>query len=341
LASRGGESLGVKRSLVVLSAVLAAAVCCAQPAPLRVLAADAPAAPKVLLRYVTPSITAQNWPHFIADAEGFFSREGLQVELTPIDPNTLAATLIGGSTDIALAASSPLVIAIDKGADLVAVGAGADRSPYSLVASPAIKTIKDLKGKRIGAVSPFEAYTVVIKEILRKAGLDPEKDVEFVYGGGQNQRFAALLGGAVQAGLLTPPSDKKLLERGFNALAFTPDYYPYLQLSITTVRRDWARQHPDVLRRYLRSQADASKWLNDRRNRDRALQILEKATNSSPEEAAAAYDAYVVKVHDFPNNYCVMRPGMQALLKMMHDLGQTTSNPADVGKYVDDEWCPK
>jgi ABC-type nitrate/sulfonate/bicarbonate transport system substrate-binding protein len=137
------------------------------------------------------------------------------------------------------------------------------------------------------------------------------------------------------------PQDKKAAERGYNALAFTPDLYKFLQLSITTVRRDWAQQHPDVLRRYLRSQADASRWLNDRRNKDAALRILEKATNITQDEASAAYDAYVVRVHDFPNNYCVMRPGMEAILTMMHDLGQTSSTPADVGKYIDAEWCPK
>jgi ABC-type nitrate/sulfonate/bicarbonate transport system substrate-binding protein len=321
----------VRRGAILL---IAAALC--GPAA---LAADAPA--KVQLHFVTPSITAQNWPHFIAAAEGFYDREGLSVEMTAIDPTTLIAALIGGSAEIALGPASQLVLGVDKKAPIVAVGSGADRVPYTFMAAPGIKTIKDLKGKKIGAVAPYEAYTVVIKQILRKAGLDPEKDVDFVYGGGQNQRFAALIGGAVQAGLLSPPQDKKAAERGYNALAFTPDLYKFLQLSITTVRRDWAQQHPDVLRRYLRSQADASRWLNDRRNKDAALRILEKATNITQDEASAAYDAYVVRVHDFPNNYCVMRPGMEATLTMMHDLGQTSSTPADVGKYIDAEWCPK
>ena len=325
-------------SMLGRAAVLVvAALCWAAAAS----AADAPAGPKVTLRYVTPSITAQNWPHFIAEAEGFYKREGIDVDLIPIDPTTLLAALIGGSADMALAPAGSLIVGVDKHAAIVAAGAGADRIPYSLMAAPGIKTLKDLKGKKIGAVAPFEAYTAVIKQILRKAGLDPEKDVEFVYGGGQNQRFAALVGGAVQAGLLSPPQDAKAAEHGFTALAFTPDYYHFLQLSISTVRRDWAQQHADVLRRYLRSQAAASRWLNDRRNKAAALKILENATHSTPDEAEAAYEAYVVRVHDFPNNYCVMRPGMEALLTLMHDSGQTTATAADVNRYVDDEWCPK
>lgn len=316
---------------------LAAALCCAGAAR----AADAPTGAKITLRYVTPSITAQNWTNFIAAAKGFYDREGIDVDMTPVDPTTLLPALIGGSAELSLAPAGSLVVAVDKRAQIVAVGAGADRIPYSLMAAPGIKTLKDLKGKRIGAVAPYEAYTAVIKQILRKAGLDPEKDVDFVYGGGQNQRFAALIGGAVQAGLLSPPQDAKAAERGFTALAFTPDYYHFLQLSITTVRRDWAQQHADALRRYLRSQADASRWLNDRRNKAEAMQILETATRSTPDEAEAAYQAYVVRVHDFPDNFCVMRPGMEALLTLMHDTGQTTATATDVNRYIDDEYCPK
>jgi ABC-type nitrate/sulfonate/bicarbonate transport system substrate-binding protein len=301
--------------------------------------ADTPA--KTLLRFATPSITAQNWPHFIADARGLFAREGLDVQLIAIDPVAIVPSLIGGSVDIALAPATQLIIGIDKGASVVAVGAGADRMPYHLMVPGSIKTVKDLAGKHVAAVSPIELYTLVIKQILRKGGLDPDKDVDFVYGGGQNQRFAAVDGGAVQAGLFAAPQDTKLAERGFHALAFTPDYYRFLQLSITAVRRDWAKQNPAALRGYLRAMADASTWLNQPQNRAAAIAILMKATNVTADEAADAYTEYVRNVHDFPADYCVLKPGMSADLTMMHGTGQINGNAADIDKYVDSEWCPR
>ena len=301
--------------------------------------ADTPG--KTLIRFSTPSITAQNWPHFIADARGIFAREGLEVQMFATDPVAIVSSLIGGSTDIALAPATQLILGIDKGAQIVAVGAGADRIPYHLMAPGSVKTVKDLGGKRVAAVSPIELYTVVIKQILRKGGLDPDKDVEMVYGGGQNQRFAAVAGGAVAAGLFAAPQDTKLAEKGYHALAFTPDLYKFLQLSITAVRRDWAQQNPETLRRYLRSMAEASRWLNDPANKPAAMQILMKAINVTADEAADAYEEYVGKVHDFPANYCVMKPGMSVDLTMMHDTGQTHATAADVDKYIDSRWCSR
>ena len=305
------------------------------------VAATADTPGKALVRFATPSITAQNWPHFIADQRGIFAREGLEVQMFATDPVAIVSSLIGGSTDIALAPATQLILAIDKGAGIVAVGAGADRIPYHFMVPGSIKTIKDLAGKKVAAVSPIELYTVVIKQILRKGGLDPEKDVEMVYGGGQNQRFAAVAGGAVQAGLFAAPQDTKLAEKGYHALAFTPDLYKFLQLSITAVRRDWAQQNAETLRRYLLSMAEASRWLNDPANKTAAMQILMKAINVTADEAADAYDEYVGKVHDFPANYCVLKPGMSVDLTMMHDTGQTRATAADVDKYVEGRWCPR
>ena len=59
-----------------------------------------------------------------------------------------------------------------------------------------------MKGKRIGVASAIDVYTYVAKEMIRKAGLDPDRDVEWVVGGGQNQRLTAILGGAIPGGLL-------------------------------------------------------------------------------------------------------------------------------------------
>ncbi len=282
-----------------------------------------------------------NWPHFVAEARGLFAREGLDVQLIAIDPVTILPALIGGSADLALAPATQLILGIDKGAGLVAAGSGADRMPYHFMVPGSVKTVKDLAGKHVAAVSPIELYTLVIKQILRKGGLDPDKDVEFLYGGGQNQRFAAMSTGAVQAGLFAAPQDTKLIESGFHALAFTPDYYRFLQLSITAVRRDWAVKNPAAIRGYLRAMAEASRWLDDPANKAAAIQILMTATNVTAFEAGDAYNEYIVKARDFPTNYCVMKPGMQADLAMMHDTGQTHSSAADVDKYIDSEWCPR
>jgi ABC-type nitrate/sulfonate/bicarbonate transport system substrate-binding protein len=301
----------------------------------------APARAADSLSQAFPSKIAAFWPAYVAGAAGFYQKNGLDVSNILTDPNVTVATLIGGSVEVSIADSTQLMLALEKNAPLVAVGLETDHNPYKLMASPGITKIAELKGKKIGVASAIDVYTYAIKEVLRKNGLDPDKDVEFVVGGGQNQRLGALAGGAIQAGLFTPPSDAKLTAQGFTTLAFMPDYFPNLTLSVTTVRRDWAQQHADVLRRFLKAQSDAVKWMYDPANKAQTLKILEDAMNASPSEAQEAYDYYVGKKL-FNVNACVTRPGLENVIKIMRITGQlTTLQPSDVPKFTDTQWCPK
>ena len=304
-------------------------------------AAAQPAAEKIVMRQAFPSKTAAFWPSYVASAEGFYTKQGLDVENVAVDPNILISALLGGSAEVAYADSTQLMLALQKGANLVAVGLQTDRNPYKLMAARTIKSLADLKGKKIGVASAIDVYTYVVKVVLKKAGLDPDKDVEFVVGGGQNQRLAAISSGAIQAGWFSLPADAQLAAQGFNALAFAPDYFPNLTLSVTTVRRDWAQAHPDAMRRFLRAQSDAVKWLNDPANKARALQILQDQTGGTVAEATETYNYYIGK-KVWPENACVRQPGLVNVINILHVTGQlTTLAAADISKFTDTEWCPK
>jgi ABC-type nitrate/sulfonate/bicarbonate transport system substrate-binding protein len=323
----------VSRVFVACLAVLLAA----SLTPVR--AADGTPAP-TLVKRGSMSMTPVDWAHFVAQAEGFYAREGLEVQQTLVDPPTTVTALIGGSLDVVSVDSTGFVLGVDKGAKVVAIGPVMDRNPYNLMAAPGIKTIAQLKGKKIGAASPIEIYTTVIKGILKKGGLDPEKDVEWVYGGGQGQRLAAILSGAIDAGLFTSPADEKLRERGMTSLAFTPDVVPSLALSVQSVRLDWAQQHPDIARKYLRAQANALAWLANPANKARAIEILSAATNSSPAESTAAYNYWVAK--HILGDRCAVPARFDTLLSVLQSQGRlTTLKATDAAKLTDTEWCPK
>lgn len=299
-----------------------------------------PASGTVVIHEAFPSKNAAFWPNFVATSLGLYAKEGIEVQPVIVDPNVSVSTLIGGSAEISYADSTQLLLALEKGANLVAVGLSTDRQPYKLMAAPGIKTVADLKGKKIGAASAIDIYTYVLKQLLIKAKLDPDKDVEWVVGGGQNQRLAAAIGGAVQAGLFSPPSDAKLTGLGFTTLAFTPDYYPNLTLSAETVRRDWAQQNGDTLRHLLVAEAAAVKWVNDPANKAQAIDILAKAVNATPADAEDAYESYIAK-HAW-TDACIHRPGMVNVVKIMHETKQLkTITEADVPKFADPEWCAK
>jgi ABC-type nitrate/sulfonate/bicarbonate transport system substrate-binding protein len=320
---------------------LGSALCCALLFAAAVASASAQGtAEKTTVREVFPSKTAVFWPSYVASAEGLYTRANLDVENITSDPNVLISALLGGSAEVAYADSTQLMLALEKGANIIAVGLQTDHNPYKLMASPGIKTIADLKGKKIGVASAIDIYTYVLKEVLKKGGIDSEKDVELIVGGGQNQRLAAIQSNAVQAGWFTLPADARLAAQGYTSLAFAPDSYPNLTLSATSVRRDWATAHPDVVRRFLRAQSDAVRWLYNPANKAQAIQILVDQVGGTPADASEAYDYYIGK-RVWPANACVQKPGLANVIKILRATGQlTTLTEGDVSKFTDAEWCP-
>ena len=288
------------------------------------------------------SLTAVQWPDFVASAVGFNEKEGLIVDITLTQPESMVGALLGGSIDIGLPNATGLALAVDKSANVVAVAVGGDNQPYHLITSPAVKTFKDLKGKTIALADPTDIYTTVIKTILKKNGLNPDTDINFLYGPGQNQRYTAIIGGAIQGGFFSLPADSDLVSRGFNSLAFTPDYYHNLTLSVLAVNRQWAQKNADVLRRFLRARSNAIKWLNVPANKDKAVQILMAQTKLPPAAATASYDYYITKAHVFPTDGCVTRRGLDGDLAILHEQGRLTTLSASDGlKLMDRQWCPK
>jgi NitT/TauT family transport system substrate-binding protein len=294
----------------------------------------------VTLSRASVSRAPADWGVFVADAKGFFARQNLKVNQSIISPANMTGSLIGGAIDIALVPAYGLVLAVQKGADIVAVGQGLDPAPYFLMVPASVKTFADLKGKTIAAATPGDVYTYVLKEVLRKGGLDPDKDVHFLYGNNSNQRMAALLNGAISAGLQLPPETGMLAEKGFHSLAFFPDYYKRLTLSLVGVRRDWATKNADHLRAYLRAIADANKWLNDPANKQEAIDILMKNTNTDEKAASEAYRIFVQQIGNYPDDACIQPEGMQVLISKLEQSGDVQGNPP-VSKFIDREWCPK
>lgn len=281
-----------------------------------------------------------DWPVFVAEQKGFFAREKVKVDSVYVSPANITGSLIGGAFDVALIPAYQLVLSVQKGAGLVAVGQGLDPAPYFLMVPASVKTFADLKGKTIAAATPGDVYTQVLRDVLRKGGLDPDKDVTFVYGNNSNQRMAALLNGAISAGLQLPPETGMLADRGFHSLAFFPDYYKRLTLSLIAVRRDWVAKNPDHLRSYLRAIAAANVWLDDPPNRQEATAILMKNTHTSEKAAAEAYRVFVREIGNYPKDACIQPEGMEVLISKLEQSGDVHDKPP-VTKFIDRQWCPK
>lgn len=140
-----------------------------------------------------------------------------------------------------------------QGADLVMVAGFLNHLLYRLVARPEIKTVADLKGKRVG-VSRFGAGADrATRLLLTKLGLNPEKDVVLIQIGGGPTRIAALSAASIDATVLEPPDHKRLQEAGMRVLANMEEMrIPFQHTGLVTTKSQNA-QSPDLARRVVKS----------------------------------------------------------------------------------------
>ena len=129
-------------------------------------------------------------------AAGFFEEEGLDVELKSARGSALGAQLvITGQADVVHAGTSVgLMVPVSKGAPLVAFYNMITQN-FQMPAVPAespIRSLADLKGKKLGVIGQATATVPIVKAVLEDAGLDPNKDVTFIDVGYGAQAAAAL-----------------------------------------------------------------------------------------------------------------------------------------------------
>src|SRR5215831_20940927 len=114
------------------------------------LTADLALAEKIRVASSSPSLTAR-LPHFVAHEEGFFTREGLQVESIVVrNDATILAALAAGEFDYVETGAPPAVAGISKGLPFVIIGGFRSRLDYMLIGRKGISSTKDLKGAKIG-----------------------------------------------------------------------------------------------------------------------------------------------------------------------------------------------
>jgi putative hydroxymethylpyrimidine transport system substrate-binding protein len=112
---------------------------------------------------------------YAAQESGAYDKAGLDVEITPPpDPSAPLKLLLAGKTDLAISYEPELLLAREKGAQLVAVGALVQKPLTSLMAigKAKVRTPRDLRGKRVGT-SGIPYQSAYLKTILETAGVDP------------------------------------------------------------------------------------------------------------------------------------------------------------------------
>ena len=213
---------------------------------------------KVAITYPVQSIADIDL--HVAQQRGFFREEGLDAQLERLPSATAIKALTAGEVQ-AVSNVASVIRAIEGGKNNVpfkVLSIGLKRPLFWLTARPEYKSIADLKGKVFGTASLGNSPHVAAARLLRKGGLDPEKDIAVIV---TENPFQSLVSGAIQVAALPLPS--VILARDkfkMNILASAVEEYLELDRGIA-VREDLLRDKRDLIKRMLRALAKARRYV--------------------------------------------------------------------------------
>lgn len=142
-------------------------------------------------------------PVAVAQYLGYFRQEGLDVTILPVrGSNEVAIQVSSGNADVGLASPADAIIGMQDGKDLDVQYYHnlyyQNIWPISVPANSPIKSVAELKGKKIGVLSMGSTGISFGHAYAREAGLDPAKDVTFIPIGVGAQALTAIRQNVVQ-----------------------------------------------------------------------------------------------------------------------------------------------
>jgi NitT/TauT family transport system substrate-binding protein len=263
---------------------------------------------------------------YIGVDAGLFKKNGLIVEEIPIR-DTLSAgihSLLG--VDLLIGFGNPLAILqpVAAGADITLIGAHVSFDDYGMGVGSGISSIKDLKGKKVGVSGLGSRSDLIARVILRRAGLDPAKDVEVVAAGLSPARALAVSKNFIQGAPLTRGVAEEAKKLGIkildaNAVPVVTD------LLITT--RSYLKREEDTMRRFMKGYAAAIHHFVTRR--EDSLTILKKYFPASQGLSLdAMYEGFLPRLRPLPD---LNREAVQALV----DVGPVVDQKTKLLKSAD------
>jgi NitT/TauT family transport system substrate-binding protein len=301
---------------------LATAAALAAIAPACALAQDKPLTP---LRIATLKIAAQT-DVWVAQQRGIYAKNGIDAKISLFNTGAQSIPAMqGGAVDVLLSIPGIGMIAMERGIDLAAIfqdeiahAAPPDSASVQVMESSPIKSLADLRGKKIGVGGLSTQNTIAVKMLLDKAGVDLStvsmSEVPFT------AMVNALKAGHVDAVVPIDPFTTQLRLSGGRVIAWNyVESVPEQPLGVWFTKASFARTNPQMIDAFIRSMKEAVDYL--------------RADESRARDAIAAYTQIDRSILDsMPMigwDYRVRLDRWQAVVDMMVRYGGLKPRKAD------------
>jgi len=241
---------------------------------------------------------------WIGQEQGFFTKEGIEVEAISIRGGTAGAQAItSGQVQFSFSATAASIPAIAAGADLVEIMNLEPVVAYLFVASKEIKTPAELKGKRFGVSGlGLSNSSLGARLALKHFGLDPARDqIALTAIGTETERVLAIVSGTVAATVLAPEFWTKAEQAGTKILADLRTLgIPWAGSNLVTTRR-YLQTNRETVDRVLKALLRSIAFIRDPQNKPAVFRLLKEKLKL---EEAVLEPAY----RDLLTYYLVAKP---------------------------------
>ncbi|HSC41641.1 MAG TPA: ABC transporter substrate-binding protein [Candidatus Binatia bacterium] len=215
-------------------------------------------AQEMSLRAVYNALSGVMAPIWVAQDAGLFVKHGVTVDLKYLAATTAVQGMLGGGEEIGLVGNQGIDAKLE-GADLIYVASGLPVFVFQIYARPEIKSMSDLKGKVVAVTQPAASTDYAMRIVLKKNGLEPDKDVRILYAQDINGVLTSVSAGNAAAGIMSAPTSIRAKAAGLKMLVdVTALKIPFLFtgiLSSPRVVRDKSEAASRFLRGYIESLA--------------------------------------------------------------------------------------
>ena len=251
-------------------------------------AAAARAAEKTTISY--SSRTYAFLPAQVAVAKGYFKEEGLEPVLVQMRSQVAVPALMNGDIQYTLTFGNILTAAI-QGLPFKQLAVLTEKPLHHVVARPEIKTIADLRGKRVGTQRIGGSDHLAAEAILQAKGLDL-KDVQWVtLGADEPVRVEILKKGLVDAICVSPPGPVRLQREGYNILGGPKDLKVGSPISAVSITETRLKENREQAKKVVRAVVRGLRFIRERK--DEVVPIMTQWLLQTKEVAAESYDLVV------------------------------------------------
>jgi NitT/TauT family transport system substrate-binding protein len=297
-----------------------------------VSAAAAPSAKKanlikvrVGLALIPPKMTFIGF--YVALDKGFFKRNGLDVKLMSEGDGvkSLRGTA-AGAFDMAGTSADDVIAAAAQGGGLSSVWGYAMPLDTAVVADQSVKTVADLKGKKIGITDPGGFSDVQVRAVLAQNHI-PAAQASIISFSSRSAFVPAIVSGQINAAPFHVDDAyvAQAQDPNLHVVAAVYKSLPNWWYGSLAVTNTYKASHQETIAKFITAMIQADRWIYSHKAQTIAVGVKE---TQEPKAAVTAAYTFLKKAHEWTVNDGLEQKRVMFTMRYEHKLGQIPKVPA-------------